>query len=745
MNTVINHIFCLKEFSLFAEVFLSCSVLQLTFYAISTTYNRKFNFVILNTSFYYITSLILFLSLFLLLNEDLLITNTYISNNSIINDYLSFTTKIIICIFSIIFSIVINVAVKEEEPLRNHFEFVVLVMISILGLLILCSANDLITAYLAVELQSIAFYVMAAFKKNSTYSIESSLKYFIIGSLASAFFLFGSSLLYGCLGSLNFDDFRMFSSILFQKDISTNVGTNLEFIKTVSPVGLAITKMLATEISDQNNVSICPKHCYVVPINWVEKIITNTISHPLNDSLRNLFMYLSPFFLVEKTDNFSSFLMDYYLDNFSDSDDILPSDLLKTKLSVEESSDEELMKKFFLEEKNDTVVNPLTYWFIIFEKSYSSINFQSFLYFYQFDVNFPNIYFKDLNSFLNYYDFCLDLNLVEKYLSPNFKDGLNEEPANLILNKIYFLYNQMFFSTTNLLTSLEIIDTNLLSLGFLFVCVSIFIKLSVAPFHYWSLDVYEGSPNKTTTFFAVIPKIALFVLLTRFCYNSFYYIFIDHYQIYFILLSIISIFIGSLGGLEQRKIKTLFAYSSLSHTGYILLSFSTGSVEGTHLMFYYLVLYMLSGMCFWSVYLFLIKKSSHYLNKNNKELGDFVLLKESNPMLALILTLTLFSIAGIPPIIGFLAKIGIFLVVIKSSAYFVAVISIVLSVISTFYYIRFIKVIYFDNSKVGKLYNPITTNKALFLAFLAISLLLLCFNPVILYLIVYKAILLLNY
>src|SRR5688572_11457475 len=139
MNTVVNHIFCLKEFSLFSEVFLSCSILQLTFYAISTTYNRKSNFVILNTSFYYITSLILLLTLFLLLNEDLLITNTYISNNSIINDYLSFSVKIVICVFSLIFSVIINVAVKEDEPLRNHFEFVVLIMISVLGLLILCS------------------------------------------------------------------------------------------------------------------------------------------------------------------------------------------------------------------------------------------------------------------------------------------------------------------------------------------------------------------------------------------------------------------------------------------------------------------------------------------------------------------------------------------------------------------------------------------------------------------------------
>jgi NADH-quinone oxidoreductase subunit N len=153
---------------------------------------------------------------------------------------------------------------------------------------------------------------------------------------------------------------------------------------------------------------------------------------------------------------------------------------------------------------------------------------------------------------------------------------------------------------------------------------------------------------------------------------------------------------------------------------------------------------MLSSICFWSVYLFLIKKNFYYSNKNNKELGDFVLIKESNPMLALILSVTLFSIAGIPPIVGFLAKIGIFLVVVKSSAYLVAIIGILLSVVSTFYYIRFIKILYFDNSMVGKLYIPISTKKSLVIALLSILLLVLCINPVILYLTFYKVNLLLK-
>jgi len=151
---------------------------------------------------------------------------------------------------------------------------------------------------------------------------------------------------------------------------------------------------------------------------------------------------------------------------------------------------------------------------------------------------------------------------------------------------------------------------------------------------------------------------------------------------------------------------------------------------------------MVSGLAFWAVYLFLRQKRSVYFNKSNKELGDLMLLNESNPMLAFILAITLFSIAGIPPIVGFLAKVGIFLVVVKSSAYLIAVLSILFSVISTFYYIRLVKVLYFENILVGKLYLPITTQKALLISILALSLVVLCIDPMLAYLLFYKAVLL---
>jgi NADH-quinone oxidoreductase subunit N len=342
-----------------------------------------------------------------------------------------------------------------------------------------------------------------------------------------------------------------------------------------------------------------------------------------------------------------------------------------------------------------------------------------------------------------YYDIDFTKSFTVSELSFTLLDVNNNMNNFSFLHQISEYYKVSDASTLAFINS-SLVNLDLVSIGFFLICVSLFIKLSIAPFHFWSLDVYEGSPNTTTFFFAVVPKISLFVLLMRLCYVSFYDIFVNNFQIYFFALAVLSIFVGALGGLEQRKLKTLLAYSAISHTGYLLLSFSTGNVEGIQMMFYYLAIYMISGLSFWAVYLFLIQKRDVYFNKNNKELGDLVLLKESNPMLAFILALTLFSLAGIPPLVGFLIKIGVFSVAIKSSAYLVSVVSIVLSVISTFYYIRLIKVLYFENILVGKLYVPITTQKALIISILALLLIILCLDPMIIYLLFYKAIFLAN-
>jgi NADH:ubiquinone oxidoreductase subunit 2 (subunit N) len=666
MSLELFQIYHLKEMSLSAELFLSCSILQFTFYAISTAYQRKAGFVILNSQVYYISTLLIILSAFLLLNEDLLVVNSLTSNNFIVNDFFSFASKFVICLTSVIFLIIVNVSFRDE-PIQNNFEYVVLIIISILGLLLLCSANDLITAYLAIELHSIAFYIMAAFKRKSSYSIESGLKYFIIGALSSALFLFGSSIIYGCTGSLSFDDLQMFLSLIFTSSTQSN-STNL--IPTVSESSIHEFALGSYDLAyDKALLGLISISFISVDSVMIQSIIMSTGDNLIDWCNTNKFNDL-PF-------TFSSF----------DSSSMGLTEWFSLSTSAKDS------------------------WFLP-QLILDSVTTES------------SLFFANENIFLNL-----------------LQSNTNISSESLSLLK-YILTSYANIEVSDTINGLSMLNTNFIFIGFMLICVSLFIKLSIAPFHLWSLDVYEGSPNVTTFFFTVIPKMALFVLLMRICYISFYQIFVTNFQIYFFLLAVLSVFVGSLGGLEQRKLKTLLAYSSISHTGYLLLSFSTANLEGVQMMFYYLIIYMVSGLAFWAVYLFLHQKRSLYFNKSNKELGDLILLNESNPMLAFILAITLFSIAGIPPIVGFLAKVGIFLVVVKSSAYLIAVLSILFSVISTFYYIRLVKILYFENILVGKLYVPITTQKALIISMLALSLIVLCIDPMIAYLLFYKAVLL---
>jgi NADH-quinone oxidoreductase subunit N len=195
--------------------------------------------------------------------------------------------------------------------------------------------------------------------------------------------------------------------------------------------------------------------------------------------------------------------------------------------------------------------------------------------------------------------------------------------------------------------------------------------------------------------------------------------------------------VGSFGGLEQKRLKSLLAYSSISHMGYTLIAFSTGTFEGMQMLFCYLFLYMIAGLCIWSIFLVLQLKYS-YVKKQNKDLADLNLLNKSNSLLALFFSTVLFSVAGLPPMVGFLVKIGIFLVSVEATMYFVAIISILCSVISTFYYIRIIKIMYFESSITGKLYYPIKFNSSILIVILFYFLLFLFINPTLIYLISHK-------
>ena len=555
----------LKTFNIFPEYFLGISALYMLIVIVLISYN-VFGLII-QRSISDCIGLILLLACYLIINDDLLFCSNdfgfYTSlglYKSVVTDYFGFFTKFMVCFFSAIYFFVIADFLKEYK--LTSFEYLLTLLFAVLGLLLLCTSNDLLSAYLAIELVSLSSYLLASFKKNSSYSVEAGIKYLITGSISSAFFLLGSSFIYASVGTIYLSDFWSL------------------FVD-------------GTWIPRQEQKVL-----------WQEMCILSDAG-PTKEYLENVYI-------------------NQYID-----------------------------------------------W--------------------------------EAYTFLNY------------------------------INKLIPVSMELFTSLQN-----PIFLDPFVEIGLTFIIFSLFIKLALAPFHLWSLDVYEGSPTISTFFFAVITKLSIFVFLTRICYSTIS--FKESWQFYAIFVSLLSVFVGSFGGLRQKKLKTLLAYSSISHMGYVLLSFSTATQFGIEMLLLYLVVYMLSGIAIWFVVLAVRENKSHYYNKFNKELGDFALLRKSNPALAISFSIAMFSIAGIPPLIGFFAKLGIFLSILYVEYYVVALLTVLCSVVSTFYYIRIIKILYFENILVGKLYYPIKTNKILFLTISIFALFFLFVNPTLMYILIHNVV-----
>tara|TARA_Y100000590_G_scaffold165149_1_gene189156 strand:- start:140 stop:1552 length:1413 start_codon:yes stop_codon:yes gene_type:complete len=249
-------------------------------------------------------------------------------------------------------------------------------------------------------------------------------------------------------------------------------------------------------------------------------------------------------------------------------------------------------------------------------------------------------------------------------------------------------------------TNFQIISKNLNEFntgavfGIVFIIVGLAFKISAVPFHMWTPDVYEGSPTSVTIFFSLIPKIAALSVFIRFMYVPFINV-IEQWQMIIILLSIASMILGAVAAIGQNNIKRLMAYSSIGHMGYALAGISTGTNAGIQSSIMYLIIYLLMNLGAFGC-IFMMKRENVY----QENISDLSGLSKNNPLLALSFLIILFSLAGIPPLAGFFAKFYIFMAVIESKLYLLAIIGLLTTVVSAFYYLRIIKIIYFDKPKI---------------------------------------------
>ena len=248
--------------------------------------------------------------------------------------------------------------------------------------------------------------------------------------------------------------------------------------------------------------------------------------------------------------------------------------------------------------------------------------------------------------------------------------------------------------------------------GLIFILVGLSFKISAVPFHMWTPDVYEGSPTAITAFFAIVPKIAAIILIFRFCLEPFIN-FINEWRQIIIFLSIASMFVGSIAAIFQKNLKRLLAYSSIGHIGYILIALASANIEGIKGLIIYSTIYLLMNVAIFTIILS-IKIKDRYIEMINDLSG----ISDKKPIISLCISIIMFSMAGIPPFAGFFGKFYIFVAALESNLLYLAILGVIASVISAYYYLRIVKVMYFENSNFE--YSLIFSKKANLILILSI-------------------------
>ena len=230
----------------------------------------------------------------------------------------------------------------------------------------------------------------------------------------------------------------------------------------------------------------------------------------------------------------------------------------------------------------------------------------------------------------------------------------------------------------------------ILLFGLVFIVVGLAFKLGAAPFHMWVPDVYEGAPTAVTLWLSTAPKVAAFVMVIRllvFTMPSLH----EHWQLLWLVIALLSIGLGNIAAIAQDSIKRMLAYSSIAHIGYLSLGILSGSMQGQAAAFFYVISYSIMALGGFGMITLLSQRGFEA-----EKITDFKGLNARNPWLAFIMLLLMFSMAGIPPTMGFFAKLGVLQALVQQGMIWIAVVAVLFAVIGAFYYLRVVRVMYFE-------------------------------------------------
>lgn len=256
------------------------------------------------------------------------------------------------------------------------------------------------------------------------------------------------------------------------------------------------------------------------------------------------------------------------------------------------------------------------------------------------------------------------------------------------MSMIYGVTGSLDLATIN--AAIAGADRLVMSFGLVFILMGIAFKLGAVPFHMWMPDVYHGSPTSVTLYLATAPKIAAFAMMYRLLVDGLSGIHAD-WQMILVILSVLSMVFGNIIAIAQSNIKRMLAYSTISHVGFILMGFLSGTAAGYGASMFYVIVYAVMSLGGFGM-IALMSRAGFEAD----EINDFKGLNQKNPWFAFVMMVVMFSMAGVPPFVGFWAKLSVLQEAVNSGLVWLAIVGVVTSIIGAFYYLRIIKVMYFD-------------------------------------------------
>jgi NADH-quinone oxidoreductase subunit N len=249
-------------------------------------------------------------------------------------------------------------------------------------------------------------------------------------------------------------------------------------------------------------------------------------------------------------------------------------------------------------------------------------------------------------------------------------------------------------------SSIDSRETLILNFGLVFLVIGVAFKLGAVPFHMWVPDVYEGSPTCVAMLISNVPKIAGFALAIRLLVEAMPGLALQWHEI-FILVAILSMAIGNIVAIAQTNLKRMLAYSSIAHMGYMILGLACATPDGDAAAMFYIVSYSVMTVAAFGLITLVSRQGFEAEN-----IDDFSGLNSRNPWLAFLMLLVMFSLAGIPPIVGFIAKLGILEALIQVHLTWLAVVALLFAIIGAYYYLRVVKVMYFEEPVIAAIASP---------------------------------------